>query len=310
MQALADRAGVALRPHAKGHRSARIARAQLDAGAVGVAVATVREARRLLDGGITDLLLTSVVAPAAAPALAALASAGARLGVVVHTAAVVDALGAAARADGVELRVLVDVDVGQRRGGVTDPTDAVALADRVAATAGLRLDGVQGYEGHLQGLDDPQERAAGHARAMAVLDAAVAAIRAAGHAAPTVTTAGTATAPLAAAHSTVTELQPGSYALMDGAYAAMPGVRFEQAVHVVTTVTAVLGPHEVLVDAGTRAVSTDLGPPAVVGRDARWSPAGDEHGRLHGAVGDLRAGDRVRLVPSHTDTTVVLHDPL
>lgn len=310
MQALADIAGVALRPHAKGHRSAWVARRQLEAGAVGVAVATPREAALLLDGGVRDLLLTSVVAPGRAGQLADLATRGAALGVVVHTAEVVAALDAAAAGRDVRLRVLVDLDVGQRRGGVTTPAQAVALADAVAAAPALDLDGVQAYEGHLQGLADEAERAAGHADAMRILDAALQAIRAAGHEVRTVSTAGTATAPLAAAHPTVTELQPGSYALMDATYARLPGVAYAQAAHVRTTVTAVLAVDEVLVDAGTRALSTDLGPPVVAGRDATWCSAGDEHGRLLGAVGDLRPGDEVLLVPSHTDTTVVLHPPL
>ncbi len=148
----------------------------------------------------------------------------------------------------------------------------------------------------------------GHAASMERLDAALEALRAAGHACATVTTAGTATAPLAAAHPSVTEIQPGSYALMDATYAELPGVAFQQAAFVLTTVTAVLGLGEVLVDAGTRALSTDLGPPVVVDRDAVWTPAGDEHGRIRGDVHGLRAGDVIAIAPSHTDTTVVLHD--
>jgi D-serine deaminase-like pyridoxal phosphate-dependent protein len=94
---------------------------------------------------------------------------------------------------------------------------------------------------------------------------------------------------------------------MDHRYAEIEGVAFAQAAFVRTTVTAVLGPQEVIVDAGTRAVSTDLGPPRVDGLDAVWVSAGDEHGRVTGAVGHLQAGDVLRLIPSHTDTTVVLH---
>jgi len=69
-----------------------------------------------------------------------------------------------------------------------------------------------------------------------------------------------------------------------------------------------MGPAEVIVDAGNRAVTTDLGPPDVVGRDATWELAGDEHGRLRGEVADLRNGDLVELIPSHADTTVPLYE--
>jgi D-serine deaminase-like pyridoxal phosphate-dependent protein len=150
-------------------------------------------------------------------------------------------------------------------------------------------------------------RAQGHAGAVAGRVAVRDALGAAGHVPGLVTTAGTATAPLAAAHPRVTEIQPGSYALMDHRYAEIEGVAFAQAAFVRTTVTAVLGPQEVIVHAGTRAVSTDLGPPRVDGLDAVWVSAGDEHGRVTGAVGHLLAGDVLRLIPAHTDTTVVLH---
>jgi D-serine deaminase-like pyridoxal phosphate-dependent protein len=306
MQALADEHGVALRPHAKGHRAPWVARRQLAAGAVGVAVATLVEAAVFVDAGVEDVLLTTVIAPARSADVARLAGAG-TLTVVVHTEALATALDAAARAVSVVLPVLVDVDVGQHRGGAPTPGAALAVAEAIAAADGLRLRGVQGYDGHLQGLRDARERAAGHATAMGRLEGVLAALRAAGHVLDVVTTAGTATAPPAAAHPSVTEIQPGSYALMDHVYAQMPGIAFRQAAFVLTSVTAVLSPAEVIVDAGSRAVSTDLGVPLLDAVDATWQSAGDEHGRLLGSVGHLAAGDVVRLVPSHTDTTVVLH---
>jgi D-serine deaminase-like pyridoxal phosphate-dependent protein len=309
MQALADAHGVALRPHAKGHRAPWVAERQLRAGAVGVAVASLAEAEIFLDAGLSDVLLTTVVAPQHATRVATLAGQG-TLTVVVHDPGFVGVLEAAAAGAGVVLSVLVDLDVGQRRGGASTPEAALAVADAVAAAPHLRLRGVQGYDGHLQGLRDTATRAAGHTAAMARLDAATGALRGAGHVLEVVTTAGTGTAPLAAAHPGVTEIQPGSYALMDHTYAAVPGVGFTQAAHVLTTVTAVLAPDEVIVDAGARSVSTDAGPPLVDARPGgavRWESAGDEHGRLLGAVADLRAGNVVRLIPSHTDTTVVLH---
>jgi 3-hydroxy-D-aspartate aldolase len=229
--------------------------------------------------------------------------------VVAHEIALVDDLDVAAVAHGARLRVLVDVDVGQRRGGASTPADAVAVANRVRAAPNLELRGVQGYDGHLQGIAEAAQRAAGHVEAMARLDAVLAAFAAAGHTCAIVTTAGTATASLAAAHPTVTEIQPGSYALMDAAYARLDEIAFRQAAHVLTTVTAVLGPREIIVDAGTRAVSADQGPALVAGLDATWESAGDEHGRIRGDVGHLRTGDQIRLIPSHTDTTVVLHGP-
>jgi D-serine deaminase-like pyridoxal phosphate-dependent protein len=125
---------------------------------------------------------------------------------------------------------------------------------------------------------------------------------------PWVTTAGTGTWQYALASEVVTEVQPGSYALMDHTYLRSADPDFQPAVRVLTSVIAVLSSDEVIVDAGNRAVSTDLGPPDVAGRNATWELAGDEHGRLRGDVGDLRIGDVIELIPSHADTTVPLYD--
>lgn len=309
MQAVADAGGVALRPHAKGHRAPWIFARQAAAGAAGVAVATLTEASIFLEAGVGDVLLTSIVPPARAATVAALASAGA-LTAVVHDPELVQALEAAAGDRRISVPVLIDLDVGQRRGGAPTPKAALAVAEAIAASSHLRLRGVQGYDGHLQGIADPGQRAEGHFEAMGRLGAAIDALETAGHDIGLVTTAGTATAPLASARvggGRITEIQPGSYALMDHSYARIGGVAFTQAAFVLTTVTAVIAPGEVIVDAGTRAVSTDLGVPLVDGLDAVWASAGDEHGRITGAVGNLAIGDVVRLVPSHTDTTVVLH---
>lgn len=306
MQALADAGGVALRPHVKGHRSPEIAARQVAAGAVGVAAATVGEVATMVRAGIGDVLLTTNIAPQRADELADVGRHGG-LTVVAHEVALVDDLDVAAVAHRARLRVLVDVDVGQRRGGAATPAAAVAVAVRVREAPNLEFAGVQGYDGHLQGIADAGARAAGHAEAMSRLDDVLAALEERGLSCATVSTGGTATARLAAAHPSMTEIQPGSYALMDATYAEIEGVAFAQAAHVLTTVTALVGPGEVIVDAGTRAVSTDLGPARVADLDATWESAGDEHGRLRGAVDHLRTGDVVGLVPSHTDTTVVLH---
>ncbi len=306
MQAVCAAAGVALRPHVKGHKSGWIARRQLAHGAVGVAAATLAEASTMVRAGIEDVLVTSVLSPRALPAAAALARQAQRLTLVVHTPELVRALDAVLTGP---LDVLVDLDVGQRRGGAPTVAAALAVARAVGEGRHVRLAGVQGYEGHLQAIAEPEERGAASRKAMARLDQVVEALRADGHPVPWVTTAGTGTAALAASHPVVSEVQPGSYALMDAAYARVGGMHFAQAVHVVAGVTAVLSSEEVIVDAGWKALSVDAGPAQVAGlAGTRYEPAGDEHGRVLGPVSHLVPGDEVRLIPSHTDTTTVLHE--
>jgi D-serine deaminase-like pyridoxal phosphate-dependent protein len=209
--------------------------------------------------------------------------------------------------------VLADLDVGQRRAGARGATAVLEIVEAILAEGdGVRYGGVQAYEGHLQ-LIEPDEQRTGHAMALRRLTDAVESLATAGHPPPVVTTAGTGTAALAlgAAGRPITEIQPGSYALMDATYARTAGgADFAQAAHVHTTVRSRLDAESVIVDAGLKAVSTDAGPARVADREATWRPAGDEHGLVTGDVADLRPGDTLRLVPSHTDTTVRLHRAL
>ena len=299
MQRRADAGGVRLRPHVKGHKSAWIAARQVRAGAVGVAAATLEEAGGLLRAGTaTDVLLTSIAPPHALADVVALRRLG-DLAVVADQPAFAQAC--AERG----VRVLVDLDIGQRRGGAQAPELAVAIA----RSAGDAYAGVQAYEGHVQLLPD-DERRAGHAASMEQLAAFVDALSAAGLPPGIVTGAGTGTVPLALAGSgPLTEIQPGSYALMDKSY-AVAGATFEQAVHIVSAVRSRVDERSVIVDAGLKAVSIDMGRARPADLDATWSAAGDEHGVLDGDVGHLAPGDLVRLVPSHGDTTVRLHREL
>src|SRR6185503_17567485 len=110
------------------------------------------------------------------------------------------------------------------------------------------------------------------------------------HPARVVTSAGTGTASLAlATGGLVTEIQPGSYALMDASYRAA-GATFEQAVHVVTAIRSVTRPGTAIVDAGLKAVSVDMGPAQVADLDAAYAPAGDEHGVIEGDLGGRGPG--------------------
>lgn len=312
MQSRCSSAGVALRPHVKGHKCAWVAARQAAHGASGFAAATLAEAEGLLRAGLgRDVLLTSVVSPRAVHRVVALQQLG-DLAVVADDPGFVAALAAAASDAGESVRVFADLDIGQHRSGVAAPARAVELAVAITASGdGVRYAGVQAYEGHLQLLDAPAQ-AAGYADAAAALTASLDALRGAGHAPPVVTSAGTGTASLAlAGDSAVTEIQPGSYALMDATYARTAGgAGHAQAVHLHTTVRSRVGADAVVVDAGFKAVSTDSGPAVVADLEATWSPAGDEHGIVRGDVAALRPGDVVRLVPSHTDTTVALHRAL
>ena len=210
---------LALRPHAKSHKSALIARKQIEAGAVGVCCTKLGEAEALADVGVRGLLLTSpLIGRDNAGRAAALARIDPGFAVVMDHPSQVDALDAACRAAGVRLDVLIDVDVGFQRTGVGTPSDAIALASRVARASSLRLTGVQGYGGgwqHIQGL---LARSDAVAAGMQRLTTVVEALRGAGHRIDIITGGGTGTFAVDASLGVLNEVQPGSYVFMDVEY--------------------------------------------------------------------------------------------
>jgi D-serine deaminase-like pyridoxal phosphate-dependent protein len=308
MAALVAATPVKLRPHAKTHKTARIAQMQLDRGAIGICVAKLGEAEVLADGGIRDILITTeLVGEEKIRRLLALA-ARATPTIVVDDAAAATVISHAAQAAGVRIDVLVDVDVGQHRTGTAPGAAAVALGKTIAALPGLRLRGLQGYEGHLQHIVAAPDRRAANAASMRLLCDTAADFAAAGLPTDIVTTGGTGTALYSAEFAAITDVQPGSYVVMDAQYGAVDGVRFESALTVLATVNSVRETWAV-VDAGYKALSNDAGLPRALEVDAEFAFAGDEHGKLvFTGVPSVALGAKVQVLPSHCDTTVNLHD--
>ena len=291
----AVRPGPSLRPHVKAFKSTALAAELAAAGHRTFCGATARELLGLAAAGLgEDLLLANeLLAPAA---LRALAGCGARVTVAVDSEETVDA----AAANGIR-EVLVDVDVGCYRCGCR-PEDAGRLAERARA-AGLEVRGVMGYEGHLM-LAPEATKAEQVGASMALLRAAHADVGG-----DVVSGGGTGTY---RENTWVTELQAGSYALMDTAYAA-GGLPFEQALSLWTSVVSVSSRGWAVVDAGLKALGMDHGDPTAPGYRVLY--CSDEHTTLLPAEGDAtrslpRVGDRVRLLPAHVDPTVAYHEVL
>lgn len=326
MASFARRAGVRLRPHAKMHKSAELARLQIAAGAVGVCVQKTSEAEALAAAGIRDVFISNeVVAPGKLARVAALArslsAGGGRLAIAVDGAEGTSRLAAAVRAAGSELDVFVEIDVGQGRCGVPaadrDPGAAVELARLVQGAQGLRLAGLQAYQGKAQHVRAVEARRAAAVAAIEVARATRDALERAGVPCPLVTGAGTGTFAFEAESGVYGELQAGSYLFMDRDYAenevAAEQPRFEHALFVATQVVSV-GPGRAVVDAGHKSHAIDSGLPRVHDPGGRRSlgfeNAGDEHGVLRPLDGGPPPGlgELVWLVPGHCDPTVNLHD--
>jgi D-serine deaminase-like pyridoxal phosphate-dependent protein len=281
--------GGRLRPHVKAHKCTALAARQAVLGHVGFTCATVREMEGMAAAGLgDDLLLANEVVDAAR--LGALARSGTRVTLAVDSLETVDAA-----ADAGVPEVVVDVNVGLPRCGC-DPEDAGRLAD-AARRRGIEVRGVMGYEGHVVGLEDRAERISRVEDAMALLTRAHELVGGA-----VVTAGGTGTFDI---NRWATEIQAGSYALMDTAYGKL-GLPFSQALFVLATVISV-SKEWAVADCGLKALGMDHGNPSLV--EGRVLFCSDEHLTF---VPDrsVRVGDRVRVVPAHVDPTVAYHERL
>jgi len=325
MQSACDSRGVRLRAHGKMHKCTTLGRLQIERGAIGLCCQTVGEAETFARAGITDLLLSAPVPRWGPPRLAALArETGAAIACVADSAAQIEALDVAAGEAGVTLGCLIDVNIGMHRSGCT-PAEAPALARAVSEAQQLRYGGIQAYFGYLQHAED---RAEANAVATGQLATLVAELNQQSLAPPQVTGGGTGTYALDLEVGVFTELQCGSYALMDTEYLDC-GVTFEPALFIAASVVSAKHKSHVTIDCGLKATSIDVPPRIVSGAAAgsKWRALGDEHGAvIHPTTRSAdvdandadpaiawpddapREGDLVWLQPGHCDPTINLYD--
>jgi D-serine deaminase-like pyridoxal phosphate-dependent protein len=285
--------GPRLRPHVKAHKCTHLARRQREMGHPGLTAATIRECEVLARVGLgQDVLLANEVLDTRR--LGALVDGGARITVAVDSEATI-----AAAAGGGVREVVVDVQVGLPRCGCR-PEDAGKLAD-IARGRGLTVRGVMGYEGHLMAYQPAAERARLVEESMRSLLAAHADVGG-----DLVSAGGTGTYQ---DNTYATEIQAGSYALMDSQYGSL-GLPFSQALFVLGRVisvwsgTATMPPYAVA-DVGLKALGMDHGNPTIEGASV-WF-CSDEH-ITFAAERPVSVGDLVRVIPAHCDPTVALHE--
>jgi D-serine deaminase-like pyridoxal phosphate-dependent protein len=298
-----------LRPHFKAHKTPEIARRQLAAGScTGLTCATVAEAEVVADFCDDILIANEVIGADKTARVAAIAARGVDMKIAVDSSEGLATAAGAAVAAGTEIGVLVDVNVGMPRCGV-QPEEAADLAARVAETPGVRLRGLMGYEGHAVGIAERDKREHVTRVAMDRLLSAVSAVRDAGLPCEIVSAGGTGSFDITGRIEGVTEIQAGSYVLMDTAYAKLD-VPFHRAFWVLGTVISRPAPGLCVTDSGHKACTMDHGDPDVEGVEgASVLFLSDEHASITlPAESAIAVGDRMRLVPSHIDPTINLHD--
>ena len=320
MQAVVGGAGKALRPHAKTHKCSALARRQIEIGAIGVCAAKVSEAEALVKAGIEGIHITGPLAtPAKIARLIALLAASPSLTTVVDDRAGIDLLDRALREKKMSMGVLLDVDIGLHRTGAR-PADAPGLAEYILSRPALRLKGIQAYAGQIQQMHSFADRKAASHKCLQEAIPLFRALRAAVETCTIFSASGTGTFDIDLDVPEVTELQVGSYAVMDAEYLAVGSAEdparfapFGPALRLLTTVVSGNQPGFVTVDAGLKALYKDGAVPQVIGAAMPglvYDWFGDEYGKITrpGSSELPPVGTVLELVVSHCDPTVNLFD--
>jgi len=318
MAKLCGQAGLNLRPHAKTHKSIKIAKRQIAAGAVGISVATLREATVMVEARLPGVLLTTpVVGRAKIEALCDLVGKSRGFMVAVDNPANVAMIETGLEHRGKKLPVLVDIDIGMGRTGVPDVAGVLRLIRRVESSSALTFAGLQAYSGRVQHITRAADRARVYGKQLRHLEAVLNAVAKAGFTPGIVSGGGTGTFDIDRRAGLFTECQCGSYAVMDVEYddvqlfARGPNP-FKNALYVQCMVVSDNHPGWPTIDGGFKCFSMDgpiPKPAAGAPRGAEYQFFGDEFGKIKLAgKGRLKIGSKIELVAPHCDPTVNLHD--
>jgi 3-hydroxy-D-aspartate aldolase len=319
MSALCKRADLALRPHAKTHKSIEIARRQIAAGAVGVSVATLREAAVMVEAGIPGVLLTTPLAGSVKiDLLARLVGRSEGFMAAIDDPANLASLERALEQRRKTLPVLVDIDIGMKRTGVPDVAGALALIRRVNSSRRLTFAGIQSYSGMVQHIARATDRERVYGRQLEHVRRVLKAAVKAGHAPGIVSGGGTGTFDIDRRAGLFTECQCGSYAVMDVEYQdvelfAHRPHPFKTALFVQCSVVSNHHRRLPTIDGGFKCFSMDGPIPRIASGAPRGSSYrfyGDEFGKISLARNSdgMPLGAKVELVTPHCDPTINLHD--
>lgn len=316
---LAAKSGVKLRPHIKTHKSVWIAKKQLEYGAKGITVAKLGEAEIMADGGINDILIAfPLVGPVKLKRLAKLIERGILVTVSVDSIEAARGISEVGAAKGMQIPLYLDINTGLHRCGMEPGHPSAGLARAISALPGVEVTGLMTHAGHSYGCRD-----AASARQVAIEEAeGLVATRQLlldqGLNVPEISVGSTPTSKFAGQLSGVTEMRPGAYVFGDGSQ-LLPGLiaEAECAMRIYATVVSAPRPGTVIVDAGSKTLTSDTTPhrqgygylpdyPGII-----VERLSEEHGILS-VPGDcrLQIGDVVSIIPNHCCTVVNLRDEL
>jgi D-serine deaminase-like pyridoxal phosphate-dependent protein len=299
-----------LRPHFKNHKVASLALRQFEEGAIGITCATLEEAEVLIRAGVHSILIANEIAGEFKLSFLFDLAAATELIIAVDNEKVASDMARMARNRRTELNVLVDIDVGLKRCGVQPRGPVCELARSIVSKEGLRFRGLMGYEGHLQPIPPGPEKIQLCEAAMCSLVDSKQLIEEVGISVEIVSTGGTGTHSIAGTYPGITEIQAGSYLVMDTLnMVRAPG--FTPSLTVLTTVISKRARERVIVDAGSKVISLERGMPVV--RDIPGVELKALHA-VHGLIDisasapPIEVGDKIELWAYYNDGTINLHE--
>ncbi len=320
MQAAVGQAGKNIRPHAKTHKCSSLARMQIETGAIGVCAAKVSEAEALVKAGLGGILITGPVpTPGKIKRLVEILAGSPSLMTVVDHRNNVALLDAALRERGLAMDVLLDLDVGLHRTGVS-PKGALELADTILSCEKLCLRGIQAYAGQVQHVRSYDARKTASHQCLQEAVPVFQELQAKVETCTIFSATGTGTFDIDLAIPEITEVQVGSYACMDAEYLGLGSAEnpsqftsFGPALRLLTTVISANQKGFVTVDAGLKSLYRDGGKPQVIGSESsgmEYHWFGDEYGMIscpeNSEIPSI--GTVLELITSHCDPTINLFD--
>lgn len=299
-----------LRPHTKTHKTPILAHKQIEAGAIGVTCAKLSEAEVMVASGINDILIANEIIPDQKIAKLVGLAKHANIMVAVDDPNNVENLSNAAQLMKANLRILVEVNTGMNRCGVSPGKPALELAQKVLKSKNLVFSGLMGYEGHTVTIPNFEERKKETEKSLAMLIETKDLIEKNGIDVKILSGGGTGTYNITGQYPSITEVQAGSYIFMDTYYRNVLQ-DFDCALTILTTVISRPNNNIIIVDAGMKSVTKEFGMPEVKNIDgAKVVSLSEEHGKIDISESsvNLKPGDKIELVPSHCCTTINLHD--
>jgi len=302
-----------LRPHVKTHKTPIIAHKQIAAGAIGVTCAKLGEAEAVIHTGIRDVLIANQVIGTQKIARLINLAKHSEIMVAVDNSQNVQDISEAASAKGVNVRILVEVNIGMDRCGVEPGKPTLQLVNQIRRSPNLIFEGLMGYEGHTVAKPNRVERDTATREAMQRLLNAKRYIEKHGGEVPIMSGGGTGTFNITGSIPEMTEVQAGSYVLMDSTYRNVEGVgeQFDCALSVLATVVSHPASDRIIVDTGMKVITKEFGLPQPVGvSGVEMIGLSEEHGNMRVSEPNvpLKPGDKLEILPTHCCTTVNLHD--